>query len=70
MAVDEKDGLRSYRSYVFGLTASHDKTEKEQWVLRRLKKSKEKKVNCYSLESTNTQRVVIEGQLQKRSLCL
>ena len=36
----------------------------------RLKKSKEKKVNCYSLEPTNTQRVVIEGQLQKWSLCL
>lgn len=32
MAVDEKDGPRSYRSYVYGLTASHDKTEKEQWV--------------------------------------
>lgn len=32
MAVDEKDSPQSYRSYVYGLTASHDKTEKEQWV--------------------------------------
>lgn len=33
--------------------------------LGRLKKSKEKQVNCYSLEPTKTQKVVIEGQLQK-----
>lgn len=33
--------------------------------LGRLKKSREKRVNCYSLEPTKTQKVVIEGQLQK-----
>lgn len=33
--------------------------------LSRLKNSREKQVVCYSLEPTKTQKVVIEGQVQK-----